>query len=114
MKLQLHGQQLRLRLAEAEFAQLLQGDTVTASTQLPGGGWRLDASATDESAVQLDGGDRLRLRLPLALLRDYQQRLPCRDGVVVDLTLADDATLQISVEVDVRDSVRVRGVRRKA
>jgi hypothetical protein len=115
MKLQLDGQQLRLRLDEAEFARLLAGDAVVASTRLPGTCWRLDALASDEeTAVFATQADGLQLRLPLLLLQDYQQRLPCRDGIVVELPLADGTPLQLSVEVDVRDSVRVRGVTRRA
>jgi hypothetical protein len=115
MKLQLDGQQLRLRLAEAEFAQLLQGTTVRSSTWLPGACWSISALASSDTLPGLDAGDEgLRLRLPLPLLLDYQQRLPCRDGIAFELPQADGRPLQVSVEVDVRASVRVRGVTRKA
>jgi hypothetical protein len=115
MKLQLRDDSLRLRLTEAEFARLLAGDTVENCSRLPIGGLRqaLLGDADAASAELLGKPDNFLLRVPLERLREYQRRLPCRDGLALELALADGEWLAISIEVDVRDSVRNRGTGRK-
>lgn len=115
MKFQLQDDNLRLRLSEAEFARLLAGDTVENCSSLPTGCLRQallgDAGAT--SAELLGKPDNFLLRVPLDLLREYQCRLPCREGLALQLALEAGERLAISIEVDVRDSVRSRGAGRK-
>ncbi len=45
-----------------------------------------------------------------ASVEEYVQRLPCRDGVEFTFPAAGDVALELVFEVDVRDSVRRRGV----
>jgi hypothetical protein len=52
--------------------------------------------------------DTVHLRLPRALLADYASRLPCREGLQ-----GEQGGFGLSFEVDVRDSMRVRGPRRR-
>lgn len=115
MKLQLQDASLRLRLSEAEFARLLAGDVVENRTPLPGGDSRQRLFAVEACAgVALDGGlERLVVRVPLPMLQAYAARLPCREGIEAGVVLAGGDTLVLSLEVDVRDSVRTRGPRRR-
>lgn len=114
MKLQLQDASLRLRLSEAEFARLLDGETLLSRTPLPGGALVLGLRLFEGEAFAFSGAvPALSLLAPRALLLDYQQRLPCREGIVARLETGDGA-LDLSLEVDVRDSVRTRGTRPKA
>ncbi|KAF1722292.1 hypothetical protein [Pseudoxanthomonas wuyuanensis] len=111
MKLQIEGQALRFRIDEAELAGLLAGDGVSASTSLAGGVvFAQSVTLADVSDVRLSFETGLwKLVLPQAAVAAYSQRLPCREGLV--FTWADesaDTPLQITFEVDVRDSVRQR------
>lgn len=114
MKVQLQEQTMRLRLDEAELARLLAGETVENLTRFGGsGGWGTAVSLHGgESAVLLDSGTDCRLVLPRSSVEDLAGRLPCRDGLAFALYL-DDGTLQLQFDVDVRDSVRQRGVTRR-
>ncbi|MBN5049629.1 hypothetical protein JY456_04650 [Stenotrophomonas maltophilia] len=116
MKVQLHEQTMRLRLDEAELAQLLAGETVENVTRFGGsGGWGTAVSLHGgESAVLLDSGTDCRLVLPRSSVEDLAGRLPCRDGLAFALYLDDGTTLQLQLDVDVRDSVRQRGVTRRS
>lgn len=116
MKVQLQEQTMRLRLDEAELAQLLAGETVENLTRFGGnGGWGTALSLHGgEQAVLLDGGTDCRLVLPRASVEDLAARLPCRDGLAFALYLDDGTTLQLQCDVDVRDSVRQRGVTRRS
>jgi hypothetical protein len=114
MKLQLEGQQLRVRVSEAEFAQLLAGTALEAAVQLPGTVWTWRAQPVAEGDLRATAeAASLQLLLPLQLLSDYQKRLPCRDGLEAEQTVSDAPPLRLSFEVDVRDSVRTRGPRRR-
>ena len=115
MKLQIHGQRLRLRLDEAELARLLAGETIANTTDRGAGGgfgpWltlHADAVPRLQSAP---GG--WRLWLPEAAVRDYVTRLPCREALCFALETDAGATLSLHFEVDVRDSLQVRGARRR-
>ena len=69
--------------------------------------------APDGAALQVEPG-AWSLRLPRADLLDYVARLPCRDALAYVLPGgAADAPLYVGIEVDVRDSVRRRGPRRR-
>lgn len=114
MKVQLADGKIRLRLDEAEFAQLLDGAPVRCRTPLPGAAWVIGADAVDGECFAVEGTpESLVVLLPRALLLDYRQRLPCRDSVVGEVELGAGQRLRIEFEVDVRDSVRVRGVQRR-
>lgn len=117
MKVQWQAQCLRLRLDEAELAQLQAGQGVENYTQLPGAQahcmqvHKVDAAAAALVAIP----DGWRVDLPALPLQAYVARLPCRDGLVFTLPVAAAAALTVEFEVDVRDSVRQRGpFKRKA
>lgn len=115
MKLQIDGQQLRFRVDEAEFARLIDGEVVELLTLLPDRVWLQQVQRCDGDVMRVAAqGDGLRLWLPLADLLAYRERLPCRDGLSAEQALPDGNTLALNFEVDVRDSVRTRGPRRKA
>lgn len=115
MKVQLADGKIRLRLDEAEFARLLDGAPVCCRTPLPGIEWVVRADAVDGERFAVEGTpESLAVLLPRAILLDYRQRLPCRDGVAGEVEVADGQRLRIDFEVDVRDSVRVRGARRRS
>ena len=114
MKLQLEGQRLRVRVGEAEFAELLAGRALDAHTQLPHGPcWSLRLQPVADGTLSVGPGDPPRLLLPLRLLEEYRGRLPCRDGIEAVQQAGDLPPLQLVFEVDVRDSVRTRGPRRR-
>lgn len=110
MKVQLQEQTMRLRLDEAELAQLLAGETVENLTRFGGsGGWGTAVSLHGgETPVLLDSGTDCRLVLPRASVEDLAASLPCRDGLAFALYLDDGTTLQLQLDVDVRDGVRHR------
>jgi len=113
MKLQLQDASLRLRLSEDEFARLLASEAVISRTPLPGGALVIALRAVDAECFAFAGAlPALSLLAPRALLLDYQQRLPCRDGIEAEVE-TDDGSLALSLEVDVRDSVRTRGPKPK-
>jgi hypothetical protein len=114
MKLQIHGQQVRLRIDEDELQQLRDGSMLSSSTHLPGGTifrFLLELSA-DTDASMIVTAASWRIALPTAAVDAYVGRLPCRDGLDFVLPVAADAkaVLGLAFEVDVRDSVRRRGV----
>jgi len=114
MKVQMQGQSLRFRIDEAELAALQAGQAVDNLTRFPGGSLRQSVVLTDAVEPTLEGG--VRLHLPRALLESYVVRLPCRDGLTIRLPLnanEGDEAIEIDFEVDVRDSVRNRGVSRR-
>jgi hypothetical protein len=114
MKLQLEGQHLRFRVDEAEFARLLSGETVESATSLPGATVTLQVSSRSEGSPALSASTgRITLQLPIADLLAYQQRLPCRDGLAFVQQVDAGEPLQVAFEVDVRDSIRNRGPRRR-
>ncbi|KZC42302.1 UNVERIFIED_ORG: hypothetical protein RHOFW104R5_12640 [Rhodanobacter sp. FW104-R5] len=55
-------------------------------------------------------GDAWKFTLPAASVEAYVQRLPCREGLDFTLPVAAGVVLQLIFEVDIRDSVRQRGV----
>lgn len=117
MKVQLQGQQVRLRISEAELARLQAGETVENLTRLPPGlalrQWlRVCEGPQPALLADAEGWGCL---LPPAELAAYVARLPCREGLRLRLPLVEGAeeALEIDLEVDVRDSVRSRGVSRR-
>lgn len=119
MKLQLQPGSLRLRVAETELAQLLQGrplrlDLVHGAATLLVLDVRLhDAPRADGARCELrvDDACRWRLMLPASAIAAYARTLPRRDALVLESLPQDEAgpALAVLFEVDVRDSVRVRG-----
>lgn len=113
MKLQLQDAHVRLRLSEDEFARLLADEVVLSRTPLPGAALVIALRAVDGEAYGFEGVlPALTLRVPRDRLIDYQQRLPCRDGIETEVETGD-GRLAISLEVDVRDSLRTRGPKRR-
>ncbi|KGM52295.1 hypothetical protein N792_04065 [Lysobacter concretionis Ko07 = DSM 16239] len=117
MKLQVQAQTLRFRIDEAELAVLLAEGQAGSRTVLPQGAAfelviKLDASA----APTLDVAPGVwRLVLPRDAVVAYVDTLPCREGLAFELPLeAGDQRLTLAFEVDVRDSVRARGVIRRS
>lgn len=111
MKIQLQQQQVRVRIDEQELAQLFDAATLCSRSVFPGGvTWALQLRlhAEDSATLHVQAGDIL-LALPQASVHELAQRLPCRDGVVFSLS-GDGAPLTVHFDVDVRDSVRERGV----
>lgn len=112
MKLQINGQQWRLRISEDELQRLHEGRALVSTSSLPGNTafrFELELVPALQARVSKDG-DSWKFSLPTASVDAYVQRLPCRDGVDFVLPGGTDVPLQVVFEVDVRDSVRRRGV----
>lgn len=114
MKLQLQGQRLRLRIDEAELERLLAGAAIVNATDL-GAGFHLrqtlSVHADPQPSLQATSGE-WRVGLPAASIREYVQRLPCREALAFELACDGGAVVSLRFEVDVRDSLQVRGARR--
>ncbi|MBK6729037.1 MAG: hypothetical protein IPG63_17830 [Xanthomonadales bacterium] len=104
MKLQLQTGSARLRLDEAELTRLLAGETLVLTVApWPGARWCLEVALG--TVLSLRREPTLQLQLPRAPVETYATTLPRRDACA--FALADALDLQL--EIDVRDSVRVRG-----
>lgn len=111
MKLQIEGQQLRVRINEDELSQLLAGDALEAATRFARAfaiRFTLRLSAQDEAGFS-GVADAWQITLPDVAVREHAARLPTREGLRFVLTgeRAQDA-LVLLFDVDVRDSVRRR------
>lgn len=115
MKVQIQSQSVRLRIDENELAELLAGKWVTSRTDLGAlGGFSCALQLHAGEQARLDGSVKaLRFALPQEDVLALQQRLPCRDGLSYELPL-QPRPLHLQFDVDVRDSVRQRGVQRRA
>jgi hypothetical protein len=111
MKLQINTQRLRLRIDEDEFGRLRQGEALCSETWLPGqaGVFRWSLRQGDQPLMVADRGS-WRFVLPEASIDDYAKQLPRRKGLEFFLTTETGVEVVLSFEVDVRDSVRRRGV----
>ncbi|SFS14195.1 hypothetical protein SAMN05216570_3035 [Dyella sp. OK004] len=108
MKIQLQEQSLRLRIDEAELAQLLAGTAVGNQTRWPDGRVEHQQLALgDRDGWQRDG-DGWRVTMNDTEVRAFAARLPSRDGLSLRLPVPDGEPLQLLFDVDVRDSVRHR------
>lgn len=119
MKLQLQPGSLRLRVNEDELARLLQNQPLRL--ELVDGGLPLfcldvrlhEVPNAGRVAYELHVDDprHWRLTLPVPAIAGYARTLPRRDALVLEPQQQDDtgAVLSVLFEVDVRDSVRVRG-----
>jgi len=116
MKVQLHGQHLRLRIDESELAALRAGAALENVTVVGARAWRQvlrQGSAADAPMLLVDANE-CAITIPRALIDTYAGRLPCREGLVVAIRAAEGSVLEVALEVDVRDSVRARGPHRKS
>jgi hypothetical protein len=115
MKLQLQGQRMRLRLDEAELARLLAGEAIVNATE-PGEGLRFCQSLrlhSDAQSTLQATPYEWQVGLPKAVVNEYVQRLPCREALEFTLACDGGVVLPLDFEVDVRDSLQVRGARRR-
>jgi hypothetical protein len=111
MKLQVQRQALRVRVTEAELKDLLAGSPLRLDLRFDGQRMlTLELTSGPETSVQ--PGDFWRVRLAETALQDYAGTLPRRDALVVALTGTGGEALRLEFEVDVRDSVKVRGPRK--
>ena len=111
MKLQISNQQWRLRVSEDELQQLRDGHALISTSTLSDDAvfrFGLELAPASQAGVVTDDGS-WRISLPAAPVEAYVQRLPCRDGLDFVLPGKADAALQLTFEVDVRDSARRRG-----
>ena len=116
MKLQLQGQRMRLRLDEAELARLLAGEAIVNATDLSAGlrfSQSLRLHADLQPTLQATPNE-WQVGLPEAAVRAYVQRLPCREALEFALACDGNAVLALHFEVDVRDSLQLRGARRRS
>lgn len=111
MKLQISGQQWRLRVSEDELQQLRDGDALVSTSTLPGDAvFRFELALSPVSHASIGKDDKSwKILLPVAAVEAYVQRLPCREGVDFVLPGGMDEPLELAFEVDVRDSARRRG-----
>lgn len=117
MKLQIEGQQLRVRVNEGELAVLLAGQVVESRTCLGQGvEWGATLRLTQHAEATFDGSAAAwQIGLPHADVCGLAARLPARDGLHFDLEVdAQAPALRLLFDVDVRDSVKHRGGRRAA
>ncbi|MNM82537.1 hypothetical protein D3C81_945690 [compost metagenome] len=114
MKIQLQQQSVRLRLDESELAQMLDGATLLATTRFGViGNWSMALCLQADDHVSMKAAaEAVLISLPYDSVQALAGRLPCRDGLAWEVE-AGGATLQLQFDVDVRDSVRQRGPRRR-
>lgn len=115
MKVQLQQQTLRLRISEHELAQLLDGGEVSNLTRVtPALAYSFNLCLSKDTDPSLVGSlGCWWLHLPRHLLEAYIGTLPNRDGLQLSLPGGQDAPLLVDIEVDVRDSIRNRGVKKR-
>jgi hypothetical protein len=104
MRVQMEGQTLRLRIDEAELAQLLAGNSAENRTCLPDGCIEIQQLRLAARLEWQRDGATWRI----AQVHALSARLPSREGLHFDLPTPNGATLQIAFDVDVRDSTRRR------
>lgn len=110
MKLQMHNDSVRVRIDEAELAALQAGERLSLRVGNVSPLFALQVVLGDALSLQL--GTRWRLVLPRAEIGRYVQTLPNRHALELPLPNAGSA-LMLQFEVDVRDSLQVRGAHRR-
>ncbi len=115
MKLQLQGQRVRLRIDEAELVRLLAGQPVVNQLLLGtmagfSQTFALGQDATPTLAVHSSGWQ---ITLPAGAVSAYVGQLPSRHALSFTLDMGADPAVQLDFEVDVRDSLKARGPRRR-
>lgn len=108
MKVQLQDQTLRLRIDEAELARLLDGAAVGNRTQWPDGRLEVQQLMLGDAHGWWREADGWQIVLNAAEVRVFASRLPSRDGLEIALAVPGGEPLQLTFDVDVRDSVRHR------
>lgn len=108
MRVQLEGQNLRLRIDEDELAHLLEGGSVVNRTGLPDGHVEMQHLSLAPRIDWRREGIVWHVCLPENEVRALSQRLPSRDGLEFSLSTPSGEVLQIVFDVDVRDSARKR------
>jgi len=111
MKLQVQAQSLRVRVTEAELRDLLSGSPLRLELGFDGNDLLAVEVATGPD-TSFAAGAVWRLSLSEADLRGYAGTLPRRDALVAVLTGSGGEPLRLEFEVDVRDSVKIRGPRK--
>jgi hypothetical protein len=111
MKLQVQEQSLRVRVTEAELQHLLSGSPLRLEVIFDGT-TLLSSQVAIGTDTSFAAGATWRLTLSEAALRAYAGTLPRRDAFVAVMTGSGGEPLRLEFEVDVRDSVKVRGPRR--
>lgn len=110
MKLQFTDGALRIRVDEAELARLRDGATLRLSPRLVGRELFRFELALGEPAGAAAGEGAHRVLVPADMLDAYAATLPRRDALALG---RDDDGLHLEFEVDVRDSIAVRGPKRR-
>ena len=108
MRVQLEGQTLRLRIDEAELAQLLAGAAVENRTRLPDGRAEIQQLHLATHLGWQRNDATWHIELPKIDVTALSARLPSREGLHFELPMPDGETLQVLFDVDVRDSARRR------
>lgn len=108
MRVQSEGQELRLRIYEAELAELLGGKAVENRVHWPDGRTEMQKLRLAAAAGWSRDADGWRLELPEAEVRALAARLPSREGLHVTLPGTQGDSLNVLFDVDVRDSARQR------
>jgi hypothetical protein len=106
MKVQVQGQSIRIRLGEAELDLLLAGETLSDATLTPMGDWQRLLALGPAVALERPSPGCWALVLPEQAFRAFAGERPRRDGFELVLPAAGGTSLQLSVEVDVRESRR--------
>lgn len=108
MRVQLKRQNLRLRIDEEELERLLAGETLDNLTTWPDGHVsHQQVELADAHAWQrIDDG--WRVHLATDAVRALAARLPCRDGLKIEMPGCGPSPLIVQFDVDVRDSTRRR------
>jgi hypothetical protein len=111
MKLQLTVTSLRLRIDESELAVLQAGQTLELAPRHGGEALIALEVCVGESFAFAHQGPSWRLCIPGDALQQYVEGLPSRDPL--GLRLEGEGGLRIDFDVDVRDSIAIRGARRR-
>jgi hypothetical protein len=112
VKLQLQSGSLRVRVDEAELAQLLAGGQLALSLGDPAAPlFRLQLELAD--GLHFEGGRDWRLSLPRAEVESYRDTLPNKAARRFLIDGEANPPLALDFEVDVRDSLQHRGPRRR-
>lgn len=113
MKIQIQAGSLRVRIDEAELARLLQGQVLTEQLVCAGQVMLALSLGVADALMLVPGAPGWRLDLPDAALRDYVTTLPRKEALAFEWPDAAGAALRLAFEVDVRDSLQMRGARRR-
>lgn len=110
MKLQIEGQNLRVRIGEEELARLLAGEVIPSRTIFAKAFvMACELRLTPAGEARLAGrAEAWEIEVPDVAVREHAARLPTRDGLRFELPTPDGDALVLLFDVDVRDSVRQR------